>query len=168
MSCLNYNLRYYKFSFCNAFNLKLFKCIFLNYFLAFLVHCWPKKMSFIPQKLAALCVPVFAWRNSARKYAIYLCTCHFLCRFAQLVLIFDLGAATAVVAVVVVTLAYLAGFSLSLSLSCFGQVCSKLGWKGKGSEWDILPLVVSANGHDPDYFDYPPELILEVPLSHPK
>lgn len=85
-------------------------------------------------------------------------------------LIFDLGAATAVVAVVVVTLAYLAGFSLSLSLSfsCFGQVCSKLGWKGKGSEWDILPLVVSANGHDPDYFDYPPELILEVPLSHPK
>ncbi|XP_034100432.2 nitric oxide synthase isoform X1 [Drosophila albomicans] len=50
----------------------------------------------------------------------------------------------------------------------FTEVCTKLGWKGKGSEWDILPLVVSANGHDPDYFDYPPELILEVPLSHPK
>lgn len=31
-----------------------------------------------------------------------------------------------------------------------------------------MPLVVSANGHDPDYFDYPPELILEVPLSHPQ
>lgn len=52
--------------------------------------------------------------------------------------------------------------------SDFGfQVCTKLGWKGKGTEFDILPLVVSANGHDPDYFDYPPELILEVPLSHP-
>ncbi|XP_046802947.1 nitric oxide synthase [Lucilia cuprina] len=50
----------------------------------------------------------------------------------------------------------------------FTEVCMKLGWKGKGTEWDILPLVVSANGHDPDYFDYPPELILEVPLSHPK
>ncbi|XP_039226263.1 nitric oxide synthase isoform X2 [Drosophila yakuba] len=50
----------------------------------------------------------------------------------------------------------------------FTEVCTKLGWKGKGSEWDILPLVVSANGHDPDYFDYPPELILEVPLTHPK
>ncbi|XP_033173190.1 nitric oxide synthase isoform X2 [Drosophila mauritiana] len=50
----------------------------------------------------------------------------------------------------------------------FTEVCTKLGWKSKGSEWDILPLVVSANGHDPDYFDYPPELILEVPLTHPK
>uniref|UniRef100_A0A034WS92 Nitric oxide synthase n=1 Tax=Bactrocera dorsalis TaxID=27457 RepID=A0A034WS92_BACDO len=50
----------------------------------------------------------------------------------------------------------------------FTEVCIKLGWKGRGTEWDILPLVVSANGHDPDYFDYPPELILEVPLSHPK
>ncbi|KAL9928212.1 nitric oxide synthase isoform 1-T6 [Glossina fuscipes fuscipes] len=50
----------------------------------------------------------------------------------------------------------------------FTEVCMKLGWKSKGTDWDILPLVVSANGHDPDYFDYPPELILEVPLNHPK
>uniref|UniRef100_A0A1A9WAM1 nitric-oxide synthase (NADPH) n=1 Tax=Glossina brevipalpis TaxID=37001 RepID=A0A1A9WAM1_9MUSC len=50
----------------------------------------------------------------------------------------------------------------------FTEVCMKLGWKSKGTEWDILPLVVSANGHDPDYFDYPPELILEIPLNHPK
>ncbi|XP_055389381.1 nitric oxide synthase isoform X2 [Condylostylus longicornis] len=49
----------------------------------------------------------------------------------------------------------------------FTEVCMTLGWKGKNTQWDILPLVVSANGHDPDYFDYPPELILEVPLSHP-
>ncbi|XP_031623820.1 nitric oxide synthase [Contarinia nasturtii] len=49
----------------------------------------------------------------------------------------------------------------------FTEVCTKLGWKGKGTEWDILPLVVSASGHDPDYFDYPPDLVLEVPLSHP-
>lgn len=47
------------------------------------------------------------------------------------------------------------------------KMCTKIGWKGKGTEFDILPLVVSANGHDPDYFDYPPDLVLEVPLSHP-
>ncbi|XP_037910457.1 nitric oxide synthase isoform X2 [Hermetia illucens] len=49
----------------------------------------------------------------------------------------------------------------------FTEVCIKLGWKSKRTAWDILPLVVSANGHDPDYFDYPPELIVEVPLHHP-
>lgn len=47
------------------------------------------------------------------------------------------------------------------------KVCTKLGWKGKGTHWDILPLVLSANGHDPDYFDLPSELVIEVPLSHP-
>jgi len=59
-------------------------------------------------------------------------------------------------------------FDVQSHRSSIHQVCTKLGWKSKGSEWDILPLVVSANGHDPDYFDYPPELILEVPLTHPK
>ncbi|XP_046680462.1 LOW QUALITY PROTEIN: nitric oxide synthase, salivary gland-like [Homalodisca vitripennis] len=50
----------------------------------------------------------------------------------------------------------------------FTEVCTKLGWKGKGTRWDILPLVLSANGHDPDYFDIPPELVMEVPLVHPE
>ena len=50
------------------------------------------------------------------------------------------------------------------------QLCLKLGWKGKPSgpgEWDILPLVLSANGHDPEYFEYPDDLIMEVPMEHP-
>jgi len=47
------------------------------------------------------------------------------------------------------------------------QVCVKLGWKGKGTKWDILPLVLSANGHDPEYFEIPNELILEIPIVHP-
>lgn len=47
------------------------------------------------------------------------------------------------------------------------QLCMKLGWKGEHTRFDILPLVLSANGHDPDYFDIPSELVLEVPLSHP-
>ncbi|XP_038108914.1 nitric oxide synthase isoform X1 [Culex quinquefasciatus] len=49
----------------------------------------------------------------------------------------------------------------------FTDFCIKLGWKSKRTEWDILPLVLSANGHDPDYFDFPPDLIMEVPFSHP-
>jgi len=42
-----------------------------------------------------------------------------------------------------------------------------LGWKGAGTKWDILPVVLSADGHDPEYFDIPPELILEVKITHP-
>ncbi|CAK9823130.1 Nitric oxide synthase, salivary gland [Anthophora retusa] len=49
----------------------------------------------------------------------------------------------------------------------FTELCIKLGWKGARTRFDILPLVLSANGHDPDYFDIPSELVLEVPLSHP-
>nr|XP_023011652.1 nitric oxide synthase [Leptinotarsa decemlineata] len=49
----------------------------------------------------------------------------------------------------------------------FTDLCVKLGWKSTGGKWDILPLVLSANGHDPDYFDIPREYILEVPMSHP-
>ncbi|XP_050304291.1 nitric oxide synthase, salivary gland isoform X2 [Anthonomus grandis grandis] len=49
----------------------------------------------------------------------------------------------------------------------FTEVCQKIGWRGKGTRWDILPIVVSANGHDPDYFDLPKEYVLEVPLTHP-
>lgn len=47
------------------------------------------------------------------------------------------------------------------------QLCIKLGWNGEGTKWDLLPLILSANGHDPDYFDIPRELVLEVSLVHP-
>ncbi|XP_066586894.1 nitric oxide synthase, salivary gland [Prorops nasuta] len=49
----------------------------------------------------------------------------------------------------------------------FTEVCIKLGWRSARTKFDILPWVLSANGHDPDYFDIPPELVLEVPLVHP-
>ncbi|CAG2065713.1 unnamed protein product, partial [Timema podura] len=55
-----------------------------------------------------------------------------------------------------------------MKASClFDQECIKLGWKPSRTQWDILPLVLSANGHDPDYFDLPQELVLQVPLTHP-
>lgn len=50
----------------------------------------------------------------------------------------------------------------------FTEVCARLGWRGKRTNFDLLPLVLQSNGHDPDYFDYPPELIMEVKISHPK
>ncbi|XP_067008227.1 nitric oxide synthase, salivary gland [Anabrus simplex] len=49
----------------------------------------------------------------------------------------------------------------------FTEVCLKLGWKSPRTSWDILPLVLQANGHDPDYFDIPPELVLQVHITHP-
>ncbi|KAK3859197.1 hypothetical protein Pcinc_034666, partial [Petrolisthes cinctipes] len=51
----------------------------------------------------------------------------------------------------------------------FTEVCQRLGWKGnKGGQFDILPLVLSANGHDPEWFDIPPDLILIVTIEHPE
>ncbi|KAG8182789.1 hypothetical protein JTE90_018662 [Oedothorax gibbosus] len=50
----------------------------------------------------------------------------------------------------------------------FTELCQKLGWKGQGKKWEILPLVVSANGNDPQVFDIPEDLILRVPITHPK
>lgn len=50
----------------------------------------------------------------------------------------------------------------------FTEVCQKLGWKGSGGAWDILPLVLQANGQDPEVYDIPQDLILEVPMTHPQ
>ncbi|RNA17686.1 Nitric oxide brain [Brachionus plicatilis] len=49
----------------------------------------------------------------------------------------------------------------------FTEICIKLGWKAKHGEFDVLPLVLQANGLDPEWFDIPPELILEVNIVHP-
>jgi len=48
------------------------------------------------------------------------------------------------------------------------KVCEQLGWKGKGRPFDVLPLVLQANGRDPVLYDLPEELVLEVQLRHPR
>ncbi|MBB6633728.1 nitric oxide synthase oxygenase [Cohnella thailandensis] len=49
----------------------------------------------------------------------------------------------------------------------FTKVCLELGWRGEGTPFDVLPLVIQANGQKPRWFRIPDELVLEVPLSHP-
>ncbi|XP_076368932.1 nitric oxide synthase, inducible-like isoform X2 [Tachypleus tridentatus] len=50
----------------------------------------------------------------------------------------------------------------------FTRVCQRLGWKGKGGRFDILPWIVSAPGEGPKFYDVPEELILRVKLEHPR
>lgn len=48
------------------------------------------------------------------------------------------------------------------------EICQKLGWKGKGTRFDVLPLVLSANGGPPQMFTLPEDLVLRVKIKHPK
>uniref|UniRef100_A0AAY4D3Q9 Nitric oxide synthase n=1 Tax=Denticeps clupeoides TaxID=299321 RepID=A0AAY4D3Q9_9TELE len=50
----------------------------------------------------------------------------------------------------------------------FTEVCVRLGWKPKYGRFDVLPLVLQASGEDPEVFEIPPELVLEVPMEHPE
>ncbi|XP_006891134.1 PREDICTED: nitric oxide synthase, inducible [Elephantulus edwardii] len=50
----------------------------------------------------------------------------------------------------------------------FTQLCIDLGWKPKYGRFDVMPLVLQANGGDPELFEIPPDLVLEVSMEHPK
>ncbi|XP_037348505.1 nitric oxide synthase, inducible [Talpa occidentalis] len=50
----------------------------------------------------------------------------------------------------------------------FTQLCIDLGWKPKYGRFDVVPLVLQANGQDPELFEIPPDLVLEVSMEHPK
>lgn len=47
------------------------------------------------------------------------------------------------------------------------KLCEKLGWKGAGTRFDIMPLIVSAPGQPPHLFEIPKYLCMEVPIEHP-
>ncbi len=48
------------------------------------------------------------------------------------------------------------------------EIIRELGWRGgKGSAFDLLPLVIQMPGQAPRLFELPREAILEVPISHP-
>ena len=45
----------------------------------------------------------------------------------------------------------------------------KLGWQPKQrTAFDYLPLIIQLPGKEPRWFEIPPEIILDVPISHPR
>ncbi|XP_042297702.1 nitric oxide synthase, brain isoform X1 [Sceloporus undulatus] len=48
------------------------------------------------------------------------------------------------------------------------EICIQQGWKAPRGRFDVLPLLLQANGNDPELFEIPPELVLEIPIRHPK
>ena len=48
------------------------------------------------------------------------------------------------------------------------QICMQQGWKARKGRFDVLPLLLQANGNDPELFELPEDLILEVQITHPK
>ncbi len=52
----------------------------------------------------------------------------------------------------------------------FTQVCMELGWEPPKdrSPFDVLPVVLQANGGSPQVFELDPKDVLEVALTHPK
>lgn len=50
----------------------------------------------------------------------------------------------------------------------FTEQAIKLGWQGAGTQFDYLPIILQLPDRDPQWFEIPPDLILEVPFSHPR
>ena len=50
------------------------------------------------------------------------------------------------------------------------QVCQKLGWTPPSppGRFDPMPLVLQANGGNPEIFEIPKDLVLEVEITHPE
>lgn len=49
----------------------------------------------------------------------------------------------------------------------FTKECEKFGWRGAGTPYDVLPIVIEVNGEAPRFFELPEEAVLEVEISHP-
>jgi nitric-oxide synthase len=50
----------------------------------------------------------------------------------------------------------------------FTKAVQQLGWTGKGSPFDILPLVIEVPGYPPRVYDLPENAVMEVALHHPE
>ncbi|PAD38687.1 nitric oxide synthase oxygenase [Terribacillus sp. 7520-G] len=48
----------------------------------------------------------------------------------------------------------------------FTSICNALGWKGKGTAFDILPLVVQVGDEKPALKEIPAEIVKEVRIEH--
>ncbi|GAB2714170.1 nitric oxide synthase oxygenase [Kitasatospora kifunensis] len=48
------------------------------------------------------------------------------------------------------------------------EAVQRLGWRGRGTEYDVLPLVIQWPGHEPRFFDLPADAVPEVRITHPE
>ncbi|XEC95185.1 nitric oxide synthase oxygenase [Paenibacillus tarimensis] len=46
--------------------------------------------------------------------------------------------------------------------------CLEMGWRGKGTAFDVLPLLLQIGNRPPQLFPVPDRLVLEVPIVHPE
>jgi len=51
---------------------------------------------------------------------------------------------------------------------CLTELAAGLGWKGDGSAFDVLPLVVMDSEAQLHMFQVPGDAVLEVPITHPE
>ncbi|MCR6105783.1 nitric oxide synthase oxygenase [Salipaludibacillus agaradhaerens] len=49
----------------------------------------------------------------------------------------------------------------------FTALCESLGWRGEGSAFDVLPLVIKLGDGSVRWRDLPEDEVLRVPISHP-
>ncbi|KIL47202.1 nitric oxide synthase oxygenase [Jeotgalibacillus soli] len=50
----------------------------------------------------------------------------------------------------------------------FTAFCKAMGWRGKRTSFDVLPLVIQIDEQAPEYFEIPSSLVMEVPMTHPE
>ncbi|WP_411736450.1 nitric oxide synthase oxygenase [Paenibacillus sp. M2] len=48
------------------------------------------------------------------------------------------------------------------------KVAMSLGWQGAGGSYDVLPLIIQAQGQAPEWYVIPEEEIVEVMIEHPE
>lgn len=48
------------------------------------------------------------------------------------------------------------------------EQAQRLGWTGAGGRFDVLPLVIEMPGEAPRVFPLPDDVVVEVPLTHPR
>ncbi|WP_219834520.1 nitric oxide synthase oxygenase [Paenibacillus sp. R14(2021)] len=56
------------------------------------------------------------------------------------------------------------GDPVSLELT---EACERMGWRGAGTAFDVLPLIIQLGDEPPRLFEVPKDIVLEVPLVHP-
>jgi len=48
------------------------------------------------------------------------------------------------------------------------KTAMSLGWQGEGTPYDVLPLIIQAQGQAPEWYPVPEEDIVEVRIEHPE